>query len=106
MAQTTSSTAVELAPVAPALLSTAFSIELHSLHDDHLGPDSAENGQILGPLARAQDQGFAYSKGKVAVIISCVSVATGINSILSGLIIVSIPVIAREIHLEGALVLW
>ncbi|KAL8746796.1 MAG: hypothetical protein Q9190_001241 [Brigantiaea leucoxantha] len=106
MAQTTSSTAVELAPVAPAPLSTAFSIELHSLHDDHLGPDSAENGQILGPLARAQDQGFAYSKGKVAVIISCVSVATGINSILSGLIIVSIPVIAREIHLEGALVLW
>lgn len=45
-------------------------------------------------------------KGTTAVIITTIAGVTMISSLLSGLITISLPVIARELQISDALLLW
>lgn len=46
------------------------------------------------------------SKGKTVVVISSVTCITGINSLLAGVVTVCIPAMAKDVNLEGNLLLW
>ncbi|TEA17297.1 putative MFS-type transporter [Colletotrichum sidae] len=46
------------------------------------------------------------SKGKTVVVISSVTCITAISSLLAGVVTVCIPAMARDVNLEGSLLLW
>ncbi|TDZ36982.1 putative MFS-type transporter [Colletotrichum trifolii] len=46
------------------------------------------------------------SKGKTVVVISSVTCITAISSLLAGVVTACIPAMARDVHLEGSLLLW
>ncbi|KAH8819726.1 integral membrane protein [Xylogone sp. PMI_703] len=46
------------------------------------------------------------SKYRATILISTVALITALNAMLAGLLIVSLPTLAREIHLKDSLLLW
>ncbi|OLN81928.1 putative MFS-type transporter C1683.03c-like protein 2 [Colletotrichum chlorophyti] len=46
------------------------------------------------------------SRGKTVVVISSVTCITGISSLLAGVVTVCIPAMAKDVNLEGNLLLW
>ncbi|KAF4815249.1 putative MFS-type transporter [Colletotrichum siamense] len=59
------------------------------------------------PVFPAEDaQHEDISKGKTVVVISSVTCITGISSLLAGVVTVCIPAMAKDVNLEGNLLLW
>ena len=67
-------------------------------------PDEHIVSTALNIVALSEDR--TPSKTQTIIVISSVSVITGIGSMLSGLVTVSIPTIARDINFPQDLLLW
>lgn len=88
-------TTVELvnAPATPLpQLSASTSVTSQSLNQTTIVPAIGQNGDL--------------SKGKTMVVISSVTCITGISSLLAGIVTVCIPAMARDVRLDGNLLLW
>lgn len=59
---------------------------------------------ITSPVSTVEEPDL--SRTQALAVISCVVCATGINSLLSGLVTVIIPQIAEDLHLGPHLTLW
>ncbi len=65
---------------------------------------SEDERRSFGETLPAQDR--SDSKWKAAGIIACVTSFTVMNSFLAAVVVVSIPVIAKDLRLDANLVLW
>ncbi|KAF2101784.1 integral membrane protein [Rhizodiscina lignyota] len=108
----TSTTEIELqsVPVAyhPALTTSVDSAVPASVPLDRLESESRsrEAGQ-RAPLTRDEDiEHPNLGKGKTLVVIVSVTCITAISSLLSGLVTVALPTIARDLGLSESLLLW
>jgi hypothetical protein len=61
---------------------------------------------IIRRLTAENNSETDVSKGQTVVVISSVTVITGISSLLAGLVTVGLPTIAKELDIPSGLVLW
>ncbi|KAF2424447.1 integral membrane protein [Tothia fuscella] len=94
------STSLELEPVPAYPESAVFPKADES--QEVLAPDLA---RIQSHLTNASILGDEVSKGRTAVVISSVTVITGISSLLAGLIVVALPTIAKDLQIPSSLLL-
>ena len=91
-------TTIELQPIAPARIDRIAKDE----NDDNTTGGSDINDAVQDPESATA----IAVKPRPAIIIACVAVVTGINTFLSGLLVVAIPTIKRDLMQEEGLVLW
>jgi hypothetical protein len=88
--------AVELDPIAPHdARSIQRKPETRALQDAHASTESLTNDDIP-PLSR----------WRATVIVGTVACITLINSMLAGILVVSLPTMSRDLGLKNALLLW
>jgi MFS family permease len=88
--------AVELGPIAPHdARSIQRKPETRALQDAHASTESLTNDDIP-PLSR----------WRATVIVGTVACITLINSMLAGILVVSLPTMSRDLGLKNALLLW
>jgi hypothetical protein len=80
-------------------------------------PMDQSEGQVLSrissrvhpqrePTVTAEEDEDEVSKSQTVIVISSVTVITGISSLLAGLVTVGLPTIARDLKIPTALLLW
>ncbi|KAL9592790.1 MAG: hypothetical protein Q9179_006367 [Wetmoreana sp. 5 TL-2023] len=76
----------------------------------NVSPDEEGEISALPPSSSSSDDGPRTEAGvkvRTAVIITCVAVITGVNTFLSGVLVVAIPTIKESVGgLEGGMMLW
>lgn len=74
----------------------------HTLNDTDIGPEAVDiSSEIL-----TNDDPHTISKRRAVVIIASISCISLIQAMLGGILIVSLPTMARDIGLSGSLLLW
>ena len=116
MSSTSTSTEIELqsVPVAyqPAILATAKDANVPLAINRPVGSTEAvrhdaDRNEVSGHADVEQEQNLPeIGKGKTLVVIASVTFITGISSLLSGVVTVALPTIARDLGLSDNLILW
>lgn len=88
-------TAIALGPISPGgpILSRTFSTTSSRIQQQR------QRSQLV-----IQDP--EKTRGKTFIVISSTTVITGISSLLAGVVTVSLPTIAMDLHLGESLLLW
>lgn len=84
-------------------------IPLTALAANNATPESqSETNTLAEPVANlvADMVDDDPSSAKTAIVISSVTVVTGLSSIIAGVVTVAIPAIARDVQLQHDLLLW
>ena len=109
MSRTSTEVQVESISLSSISLPPAIHVEADPAHFN--GPAHAEtsrgprdNGERSEATALPRDGDI--SKAVTAAIITSVTCVTGISSLLSGLVTVSMPTIAEDLALDDSLLLW
>lgn len=89
-------TTLELGHVKSATLVTSVWLE----------PSVAELGDEERSVSTREANPSAISSKKTAIVICCVAYSTAITTYLSGVIVIAIPAISKDLQLPSNLVLW
>jgi hypothetical protein len=84
-------------------LSVAQLPSSHSTLERTLSKYRDEHPPMAESIASGQEK---VSKGTTAVVITSVTCITGISSLLTGLVVVGLPTIAKDLALDANLLLW
>jgi hypothetical protein len=77
-----------------------------SLNNHESSAPSQQNGSIGAELAPVASTHEDVSKGTTTVVIASVTCITAIGTLLSGLVTVGLPTMAKDLGLEQSLLLW
>ncbi|KAH0837254.1 hypothetical protein FOPE_04884 [Fonsecaea pedrosoi] len=91
-------TTIELTPPASALLTPQPPIA----HND----DDYDDGILSERIPETSPGQPVLRKGSTAVIFVSVTGVTGISSLLAGLVTVTLPTLAKDLHLPDSVLLW
>jgi hypothetical protein len=90
---------IELTRVQSAALAGSIRSEPHMVM---FGPDE-QHIQRNNTTSKISDD---IASSRTAIVIGCVTFATGITTFLSGIVTVAVPAIAQDLHLSSSLLLW